>query len=92
MLEAAERLSAGFRMVRVDFYEVEGRPVFGEMTFTPAAGTSMNFTDEFQHILGDCLLLPECRSAQKHGKAAFPSIFNLLFLVFNFEFGIFALL
>ena len=92
MLKAAERLSAGFRMVRVDFYEVEGRPVFGEMTFTPAAGTSMNFTDEFQHILGDCLPLPECRSAQKHGKAAFPSIFNLLFLVFNFEFGIFALL
>lgn len=92
MLAAAERLSAGFRMVRVDFYEIEGRPVFGEMTFTPAAGTSMNFNDEFQHILGDCLQLPVCGAAHKHGKPALPSIFNLLFLIFNFEFGIFALL
>lgn len=79
-------------MVRVDFYEIEGRPVFGEMTFTPAAGTGLNFTDEFQHILGDCLQLPACGAAHKHGKPALPSIFNLLFLIFNFEFGIFALL
>ena len=37
MIEAAERLSAPFPFVRVDFYEQNGRPVFGEMTFTPAA-------------------------------------------------------
>lgn len=37
MIEAAERLAEPFPFVRVDFYQYEGRPVFGEMTFTPAA-------------------------------------------------------
>lgn len=34
MLRIAEDLSADIEYVRVDFYEIEGRPVFGEMTFT----------------------------------------------------------
>lgn len=38
MLEAARTLSAPFPFVRVDFYEWHGKAVFGEMTFTPAAG------------------------------------------------------
>lgn len=38
MLTAAEKLSAGFPFVRVDFFEVDQKAVFGEMTFTPAAG------------------------------------------------------
>lgn len=38
MVAAAERLSEPFPFVRVDFYQHEGRPVFGELTFTPAAG------------------------------------------------------
>lgn len=37
MIAAAERLSAPFPFVRVDFYELDGKPIFGEMTFTPAA-------------------------------------------------------
>lgn len=36
MLDAAEKLSEGFPFVRVDFYECNGKAVFGEMTFTPA--------------------------------------------------------
>jgi len=36
MLEAAEKLSQGFPFVRVDFYECNGKAIFGEMTFTPA--------------------------------------------------------
>lgn len=35
MLICVKRLCAGFKFVRVDFYEIDGRPVFGEMTFTP---------------------------------------------------------
>lgn len=35
MVEIAKRLSSPFRFVRVDFYEVNDKPVFGEMTFTP---------------------------------------------------------
>ena len=38
ILEAAERLAAPFPFVRVDFYQYQGKAVFGEMTFTPAAG------------------------------------------------------
>lgn len=52
-LDAAARLSKGFPMVRVDFYEVNERPYFGEMTFTPCAGFMYYFTQEFLNILGD---------------------------------------
>jgi hypothetical protein len=38
MLAAADTLSEGFNYVRVDFYSIDGRIYFGEMTFTPAAG------------------------------------------------------
>lgn len=36
MAEAARILSKGFPFVRVDFYDVAGKAIFGEMTFTPA--------------------------------------------------------
>lgn len=35
MLECVRKLCVGFDFVRVDFYEICGRPIFGEMTFTP---------------------------------------------------------
>lgn len=38
MIAAAERLGAGFPFVRADFYEVDGQPVFGELTFYPGSG------------------------------------------------------
>ncbi|MBR7010501.1 MAG: hypothetical protein IKI02_06300 [Oscillospiraceae bacterium] len=38
MLRAAEALSAPFPFVRMDFYDLDGIAVFGEMTFSPAAG------------------------------------------------------
>jgi len=38
MIAAAEILAAEFDFVRVDFYEVAGQPVFGEMTFYPGSG------------------------------------------------------
>ena len=34
-MECAKKLSADFPYVRVDFYEENGHPVFGELTFTP---------------------------------------------------------
>lgn len=42
MRSIAEDLSAAFDFVRVDFYELGGHPVFGEMTFTPA-GNIMSY-------------------------------------------------
>ena len=39
MENIARVLSEPFRYVRVDLYEVSGKVMFGEMTFTPAGGT-----------------------------------------------------
>lgn len=38
MIAAAEALGNGFDFVRIDLYEVAGRPLFGEMTFYPGSG------------------------------------------------------
>ncbi len=58
MLQVARDLSRPFPFVRVDFYEVEGRPIFGELTFTPAAGFITYYTRDFLNTLGDMLRLP----------------------------------
>lgn len=49
MKEMASKLSAKFAFCRVDFYEINGKPVFGEMTFTPGFDS---FTQSFQEELG----------------------------------------
>ncbi len=38
MIVAAETLSAGSDFLRVDLYEIDGKPLFGEMTFYPGSG------------------------------------------------------
>ena len=38
LIEAAETLGRGFDFVRVDMYEVDRRPLFGELTFYPGSG------------------------------------------------------
>ena len=38
MLDAAETLARGFDFIRCDFYEIGGKPLFGEMTFYPGSG------------------------------------------------------
>lgn len=37
MKEYATKLSQPFKFVRVDFYEIDGQPYLGELTFTPGA-------------------------------------------------------
>lgn len=58
MLEAASTLSKGFPELRVDFYEVDGKPYFGEMTFTSASGQNDFYTKDFRSILGGFVDLP----------------------------------
>ena len=58
MLEAAARLSEGFPEVRVDFYEVEGRLYFGEMTFASLCGQMDFYSEAFLRELGDLVILP----------------------------------
>lgn len=52
MLNAAAVLSKGHPQVRVDFYEVEGKLYFGEMTMTAAAGFNDFYSDIFLKELG----------------------------------------
>lgn len=54
MIRIAGILSRGFPEVRVDLYEIDKKPVFGEMTFSTGFGY---FTDEFYRILGDKVVL-----------------------------------
>lgn len=54
MKEIAQKLANGFKFVRVDLYEVNGKIKFGELTFTP---TTHNFTEEFQDHLGSLIKL-----------------------------------
>lgn len=45
MRNLAAKLSDGFDFARVDFYQIGGKPIIGEFTFTP--DVTMNFTPEF---------------------------------------------
>lgn len=55
MIEYSKTLSAPFPFVRVDFYEIDGRIIFGELTFTPAGCNADYYTKEGQIMLGDML-------------------------------------
>ena len=57
MLNAASILSEGFPQVRVDFYDIDGRLYFGEMTFTSNGGMMRCFTQEYLKILGDKIVI-----------------------------------
>lgn len=61
MIEYAGILSKGFPAVRVDFYNIEGRIYFGEMTFTPSAGRYDRYTKEYLVELGNQIVLPAKR-------------------------------
>ena len=52
MLNAARILANDFPIVRVDFYEVEEKLYFGELTFTAAGGFNTFYSEEFQIEIG----------------------------------------
>ena len=58
MLEIAEKLAAPFPVVRVDLYNIAGRIVFGEMTFTSLGGLMNFYTEAFLKMTGDMIKLP----------------------------------
>lgn len=49
----ASKLSKGIPHVRVDFYEVNGKPYFGEMTFYNLGGFAPFHPDKWDKIFGD---------------------------------------
>lgn len=57
MIEISKILSEGFKMVRVDLYEVKGKIYFGELTFSPVAGSFYFNSNKSKKELGDYLKL-----------------------------------
>jgi hypothetical protein len=53
MIAAAEMLSERMPFVRVDFYEIDGTPRFGEMTFFHEAGFGRFNPPEYDAIVGE---------------------------------------
>jgi teichuronopeptide biosynthesis TupA-like protein len=52
MIEAAEFLAAPFPFVRIDFYELDHKPRFGEFTFYPYSGHHLMSPSELDLYLG----------------------------------------
>ena len=62
MKRLAARLSQGTPQLRVDFYEVDGRVYFGEMTFFHCSGLERFHPDSWDKTFGDWVVLPPKRS------------------------------
>ncbi len=58
MIQIAEKLSNGIPFVRVDFYEINERLYFGELTFYPGAGFTKFRPREWDLKLGQLIKLP----------------------------------
>ena len=58
MIELSEKLAEGIPFVRVDFYEINKKIYFGELTFYPGAGLEEFEPVEYDKLLGDMLELP----------------------------------
>lgn len=59
MQELAARLSEGTPQLRVDFYEVNGKVFFGEMTFFHCGGFALLNPPEWNQIFGEWVELPK---------------------------------
>ena len=61
MIEYSNVLSEGIPFVRVDWYEIDGKPVFSEMTFTPGGAFQSFHSQEYRLELGNQLNLQESK-------------------------------
>lgn len=61
MKELAAKLSEGTPQLRVDFYEVDGKVYFGEMTFFHCSGMAPFHPEEWDRKFGEWVTLPPKR-------------------------------
>ena len=66
MKELAEKLANGIPQVRVDFYEIDGKVYFGELTFTSAAGRDNDYSDEALLKMGQQIKLDFSKKIKRH--------------------------
>lgn len=62
MLDLSRKLSNGFPHSRIDFYEVYGKVIFGEITFFHQSGLGKFSPSEFEVEMGEWLNLPKRKS------------------------------
>ncbi len=55
----AKKLAGNFPFVRVDFYSVNNKSFFGEMTFYPTDARDDFYPEEYNKIVGDYFKLPQ---------------------------------
>ena len=58
LLALAKKLAEGIPFVRTDFYVIDGKIYFGEITFFPASGFNPFTPEKWDRILGDWIRLP----------------------------------
>ncbi len=59
MLEFAEKLSADIPFLRTDFYSVEDKIYFGELTFFPGSGYMTFNPEKFGYTMGSWIQIPD---------------------------------
>ena len=59
LFDYAETLSKPFPFVRADFYLENGKPYFGELTFTPSGGFDNGRLPSTDLLFGQMITLPE---------------------------------
>jgi len=59
MIEFCKKLSAGIPFLRVDFYDINEKLYFGELTFYPGAGLTPLKPEEWEATLGEWIELPK---------------------------------
>jgi hypothetical protein len=58
MIELSKQLSSGFPHARVDFYYIDNKIIFGEITFFHQSGMGKIIPEEFEVEMGNWLALP----------------------------------
>lgn len=58
MVELAKKLSGSIPHVRVDFYDINGKVYFGELTFYHFSGFEKFEPEEYDEIFGKWIKLP----------------------------------
>ena len=61
MHELSRILSAGIPHLRTDFYVIDGKVYFGELTFFPGSGFNVIKPDCIEREMGSWITLPEKR-------------------------------
>lgn len=66
MIKISSELGRDFPFVRVDLYDVNGKVIFGELTFTPNGCIHKHFTMEGQEYIGERIILRKRQFQQKN--------------------------